>query len=496
MTPRHIDRPFEPLESRFVLDGDFPFVAYYPEGYASDQINEFVPITNHNDFEVDFELHARYEFGERDQLIAEGKIPGKTRGGVTISEVTRPQDTVVRRREPYSLVLLATAPLSATLSHYDFGTAIGESFTTVTSGAWMFPDGLKKGDSTRDFFLVYNPNDRETSVEFTFYQDNAPTITKTLVLGAQRRGGWAVNDITEVVEGRYSVRIFADAPIVAAESHYDFAQERGFGALGMPEGGGADGIVPLASFDQDFYDVNGDDSGRGVPRFPADGFISILNTNTDTAAVAVTLTFKFEADSLPTQDRTVVVPAASRRTVSLRDLAIPLDAEFAVVYRATAPVAVAGSRFQGMDATGVTASHVAATTWDFAEGYMHRHRAGGGILETITIFNPRAADIHVAVTLMFTDGRTLSEVIDLAPSQLRSLRLHDLEPLMAWGLEEWYGVRVQTSSPIVAHLEHWDNTNGGGFATLGMPSGQVMPFGDALVLPGLPGQGATGGGIG
>ena len=34
--------------------------------------------------------------------------------------------------------------------------------------------------------------------------------------------------------------------------------------------------------------------------------------------------------------------------------------------------------------------------------------------------------------------------------------------------------------PVVASLEHWDSAVGGGFSTLGMPGGTIVPFSSVL----------------
>lgn len=483
---RHAAEVFENLEPRLVLSNHLTFEAYYPEGYASDAINEFVPITNHNNTSVEFELHARYEFGQRDTLIASGVIPPQTRGGVTISEVNFPLDTIVRKNVPYALVLKASAPLSATISHYDFGTAIGESFTTTKSTEWTFAEGRKKSDEARDFILVFNPSSSEIEVQIEIYREGGANIIKTITLGAERRGGWAMNDIAELGDDRYSARITAPTPIVAAQSRYEFSQERGFGAIGTPDGGSTDGIVPAIEFDDDFYDINGDDSHRGVPRYQANAFISILNTNTSPAFAVVTLSFVFESGGPATQTRTVVVNAGTRQTVNLRDYNLPLDEEFGVIYRSTIPVTVSGTRFQGMDAVGVEASTIAATVWDFGEGYMSLTRGGTGILEEIYVYNPQQGYAGITLTFMFTDSTTLTVTESLDPGELDGIKLHRIDALRLRANDQWYGVRVSSTGPVVAMLEHWDNGNGGGFGTFGMPSGTIVPFGTALTLPGLP----------
>ncbi|HYE02108.1 MAG TPA: hypothetical protein VD963_02615, partial [Phycisphaerales bacterium] len=92
---------------------------YYPEGFSSSSIDEFVPLVNPNGVDVSFTVIARYEVGVRDQVIATGSVPANSRGGITIS--SRSGSALVRRDEPYALEIRSDGQLGATLSHYDFG---------------------------------------------------------------------------------------------------------------------------------------------------------------------------------------------------------------------------------------------------------------------------------------------------------------------------------------------------------------------------------------
>jgi hypothetical protein len=459
----------------------FPFEAVYPEGYAGDHINEFVPITNTNNEAVVFELHARYETGVRDQLIASGTIPANTRGGVTISETRFPDATVVRKNEPYALVLRSTLPLAATFSHYDFGTTIGEAFTYTRSAEWTFGDGFKDNDVGRDYILVYNPQETATAVTLTLYTVEGITYTDTRVVQPQRRGGWSVSDISEQRLGAYSARVTATQAIVAAQSRYQPTRARGYGALGSPTGGALAGIIPTISYDDTFYDRNGDDPGQ--PRHPADAVVSILNTNN----VPATMTLHFFVDQqgqggpgpIP---RVAIVPANGRATLNVRDLGLPDNVKFGVVYRSNIPVTVSGGVYQGQDGTGITASEQAATEWSFGEGYMSRTRAGGVILEDYYLFNPGAAELDITVQFMFTDGSVVTVVKTLDPRELEDLRVHELAAVVNRAEDQWFGVRLSASSPFVVSMEHWDGGIGGGFQTLGVPGGSIVTFASVLTL--------------
>lgn len=472
---------FEALEGRRLLDGEFPFEAVFPEGYAADNINEYVPITNTNDFAVSYELVARYEFGDRDQVIDARTIAANTRGGVTISEVTRPSETLVRKNVPYALVLRSSAPLAATLSHYDFGTAIGEAFTYERSTEWSFGDGSKDSDLSRDYILVYNPSNATVSVTITLYRDDGSSVDDTRTVGAQRRGGWSINDVSQLGAGVFAAKVTASGLIVASQSHYELRTGRGYGALGTPGGGAVAGIVSAIKYDDDFYGRNGDDSSH--QRFSADSYVSILNTNDAPA----TMTLHFFPDVSGSGDpapvpRVVIAAAHSRTTVSVRDLALPAAEGYGVVYRSNVAVTVTGSVYQGQDGTGVTAGTLAATEWRFGEGFMSRTRAGQAIIEDIYLFNPGAGEVDVTVQFMFTDGSVVSMVKRLEARELENVHVDRLAAVLDRAEDQWYGILVTCASPITASMEHWDGGIGGGFQTFGTPGGTVVNFSDVLTL--------------
>jgi len=62
---------------------------------------------------VQYRVVARYEVGERDAVIAEGTIPARSRGGITVSEYANPGSAVVRLNEGYALEIQSTAYIGA-----------------------------------------------------------------------------------------------------------------------------------------------------------------------------------------------------------------------------------------------------------------------------------------------------------------------------------------------------------------------------------------------
>jgi hypothetical protein len=503
----------ERLEDRRLMDGtdDLPNVLYYPEGYTHAAINEFVPITNTNNAPVSFELLARYETGQRDQLIAAGTIPANTRGGVTINRSDDPLSRLVREDTPYALVLRSSLPVAASISHYDFGTAIGESFTDDRSTDWTFAEGYKDDAWTRDFIVLYNPNDTPTAVTLTAYTSSGEQITLTKVVETRRRSGWNLNAESAIPAGVFGVKVHGSQPIVAALSHYEIVTQRGFGALGTVGGGATAGVVTAIEFDdldEDHHrNRGGDDNGGGgngggnddgTPdqgggnnddppgddngsSFPANAYLTVLNTSPQTA----TVTFTFIArDDLPLANptRTISVAPGARGGLNIRDLGFPLDDEFGAVYRSDVPVTVTAAVYQGRDALGVEATTVAATQWTFGEGYMSRLRAGFAITEDVYLFNPSNQNVSVTVEFLFSTGQVISLSKHLSALEIEDVRVHDEDAILNLGPDVFFGIRITASAPITASMEHWDRDLGGGFATVGIPAGTIVPLASILAL--------------
>ncbi|MCZ7633400.1 MAG: hypothetical protein M5U20_07945 [Phycisphaerales bacterium] len=505
-TDRSVPLSFDSLETRRLMSGSddgLGFEAYFPEGYSHAGISEFVPLTNPHDRDVRYELHARYEVGERDQLISKGVLPARSRGGVTISLAGRPDLMLVRPDTPYALVLKAEDALGATISHYDFGTAIGESFSTTPSTRWTFGEGYRDHNWTRDFVLFYNPNGTSTQVTTRVFGAGGETVTLELTLDGQRRGGWNFDTQPGLPDGVFAVEVVATAPIVASQSHYEIVTERGFGALGTADGGALAGFIPAIEFEDhgprvspdgpeddngghgndDGDDTNDDNGGHGNDDgddWPANAFLTVLNTSDENATVTFTFLWRDDVAAPTPREERIVIPANSRGGLSIRELGVPFDEEFGVLYLSDVPVTVTAVVYQAGDAMGIPAATVAATTWDFGEGYMSRSRAGKAVTDDVYVFNPTGASVTVTIEFFFSDGRSVVVPKRLDPLELEDVKVHAEKSVLDLGEDLFYGVRVSAPRVVVAGFEHWDRDLGGGFATIGIPGGEIMPLLDAL----------------
>ncbi|MBC7834808.1 MAG: hypothetical protein H7Y88_06880 [Phycisphaerales bacterium] len=482
---------FEMLEGRRLLGADLPFTYYYPEGFANDGINEFVPITNPNNTAVTFELHARYETGERDALIASGTIDAHSRGGVTVTRGS--SERIVRPDTPYALVLKTSGEVGATMAHYDFGTAIGESFTEVTATEWSFGEGFKDPNWTRDFVLFYNPNDTAVNVVMTVYTSGGQQVILSSTVEGQRRSGYSLNDDSRIPDGVFGMRLVASGPIVAALSHYEIVTQRGFGAIGTPGGGAVSGVVQGIEFDNDGDPTNGNGGnvtdGPFSSPFPSNSYLTVLNTSNQAANVRFTFGNQ-DNDTLPNPVRDIVVQPGTRGGLTIRDLDFPITSEFHVIYTSDVPVTVTAGVYEGRDAIGMQAVTTAATVWTFGEGFISDDRAGAAITEDLYVFNPSGIEMTYTIEVFFNDGTVVTvppQAPNLHPNihpvEFRNINLHTVSEIISRaGNDAFFGIRVTLGTPGVAMFEHWDRDLGGGFSTPGTPSGTIVVLDDVLVL--------------
>ncbi len=467
---------------------------YYSEGFAGSTINEFLPLGNHGDSTVFYQVIARSEVrvGDtffRDRVLNTGSIPAHTRGGITISRFSDTANDLVPEGVPYSLEVQATGPMSANLSHYDFGSATGEAFTPVTSLTWGFGDAHKATANVHDFLVWQNPNPNPANLTVTFYFDNtSTTIALNATTEAFRRGGLSLQNVAQLpTDTNFSVVITSDQPIVAALSHYSTAGQIGADtALGVPGQPSGVGVLPLAS------------DGAS-----ADETVTFVNPNNSTVVVDIIMVFS--DGTADTVASILPIPLNRRAQFSfdgVQNPPVPTGAPFTVRYLVTTPsgfgVYAQTTHSQQFTVNGSTVSDVnsnpfgitAAATWFFAEGFMDPVRAGHDLFETVSIFNPNgvvptlpAANAAVTVTFNFTDGFQLTNpVVNVASGHRADLNLHTLATLLDQGTNHgrfFYSITVSSTVAIVAQMEHYDLTLGGlqpsgGFGTLGTPGSTLI----------------------
>ncbi len=144
----------------------------------------------------------------------------------------------------------------------------------------------------------------------------------------------------------------------------------------------------------------------------------VLLANPNAVPAPITMTFYKDDGSTVTQSQTL--PATSRVTISVKDIAGLESASFATAVASTGNLPIMVERTMTWDASaygshGEKASSGAATTWYFAEGsqgYFHTF---------FLLLNPHQATNVAHVTYFLEDGSTVQRDYSLAPTSRRTL---------------------------------------------------------------------------
>lgn len=451
---------------------------YYPEGFiGGENISEFVPIANFNDEPASVRVILRRERtpapGDvRDLVVFTEVIPPNSRSGVTLTDAIRnfPGGTTFAD-EPYAIEIRSTRPVAATLSHFDFGTATGESFTDETSTTWSFAE-TEVDDDLFSFLVWQNTTGLPATVTVTFFTALGETSTRTVVTPAHQRGGLNIGELGLPEDQRLGIVVTSDQPIVAALSRFDVSdgEELGLTELGVTGDGVTSGVAPLGTLGD-----NGDDSGFSER-------ISFLNRSDQEGTV--TIRAAPIGSTGTTVTRALPLPGNGLASLDFDDIRDELGAEnFAITFTSNRPVIAGGVHVERGDAASTRYASAAGTNWLSAEGFMDPSRAGEDLFESLAVFNPGASDATATVTFRFTDGTSITQLLALPAGQSVLLELHNFEPLLVQAAagRNFYSVQVTSENPVVMQFRHYDLTLGGdnaagGFGTLGQPFGELTPI--------------------
>ncbi len=459
-----------------------PFRVFYPEGFFGNNIYTFVPISNPNDQIARVFAVARYETGQRDQIIGELNIAANSRSGFTIitPELFAAGGQLVRNGAPYSIEIRSDRPVAATFSHYDlnlvggFRASVGEAFTSQISNTWNFAD-VRKGPGTSEFILWYNTSANADKVTVTFYPTTGGTpLFTSFDLAAYRRGGVAINDVRvqrtnsdtpfALPDGTYGVVVSGPLPVVASLSHYNSSILTAEGEVGDTGAGSTTGAVP--------------EGQRGL-----NGASETLNVlNTTSAATSVTFSFLFDNGSAY---RAVLdVPASSNRQLDVNALPnFQTGRPYSVFFESAQPVVVnsriaASSAFPGLSLSSASATE-AFSWWGFGEGFRPGDQNTGhpGVKEYLRLYNPNTTDTVVEITIAYDGIPGAESFRRVLPA--RRVSEFDLDQFITGNrrvTDAFFSTTIKAPQPIVAYMAHYDRVFPGGFGTIGTPLGLTNPI--------------------
>ena len=443
------------------------YTLFYPEGFASRTIREFVALENPNAFAVHYTIRLRYEDPAlAEVIVAENvRINPHTRDGVTLSNGGANPLHGITFGKPYAIIIESTGQLAASLSHYDFDASLGENFTDVTSSTWTFARGEKFAGQIRDFVLFYNPNPTAVVVTLTAYGQDGSTAVITQTVQGNRRSGWAFNKVAALPIGPFAFTV-TSAPvspgdhhvgIVASLSHYDLVNRSGDAVLGDASGGGTHGAIPGV--------VSG---GSTQAQFT---FYNATGTSTN-----ITIEGDYFESGLPSFTRAISVGAHSSLTLSGEQLGLIASQPVGLRYTSDQKVSVLSRTLEFGDGTGTQAATEAALGFFFGDAFINTARAGIQYLENLDLYNPSNFDASVTVRLMFTNGDEFSTVVSVGPQGFHRIQLHELEAILDRGGNQYFSIEVTAATPIVATLEHFDLFLAGGWSTKGSTIGLATPI--------------------
>lgn len=467
---------------------------YYPEGFTGSTISEFLPLGNPGNSTVHYQVIVRAELSTgdisatggwfRDRVISTGSINAQSRGGITISQFgpggAPGANDLVPQGVPYAIEVWATGDIAANLSHYDFGTSTGESFTPVTDTTWGFGEGTKLNGSVFDFLVWDNPNKTDANITITFYFQSSNPVTLNVTTDAFRRGGLAFQNVTQLTNNTvFSMRMTADVPIVAALSHFDNrGDQSGSSSLGVPGTASSVGILPFGQ------------GGSAIDHMQ----VSFLNPGSTPTVVTMVLRFENTAQEI-TVSPTLVIPGNRRASFDLDTLLngrVVAGDPFSIRYT-TSPSSTPVYAHASVVALGDAVSNPFATNvanaFLFAEGFMDPGRAGDSVLETISVYNPNSVfftgqntTANITFQFMYGDGFVVTHTAQVLGGARLDLTLDEFQPILTQGTQNgrfFYSIRVSSDIPMMAEMLHYDLTLGGlqasgGFSTLGTPQGTVL----------------------
>ena len=447
---------------------------YFPEGFSSTSIREFISVVNPNTVDVSYTVRLKYENASiADTVLPNNIIRASSRDGLTLTNAEFYQTPGLVLNEPYSIVIESSAPLGATLAHYDFGTSIGDSFTESVAKTWNFAQVSRRPGEELDFIVFHNPAAFDVIVTLTMYQSGKAPVSASGYYGADRRGGFALVDTlldfdsgqtVSIPTGDFSVVLSARAAnsanessfdgVVASLSHYNIASGTGYAVLGDPDGGATEGVITNVTI---------------APNVSSQ--VTFFNPSDLPATLSLTGSY-IRSSSLPQFTRNLQIPARGQLVVTGTDLGLINDQPAGLTYRSDRSISVNFATTQNGDADGVVASDQAGTNFYFGDAFIDVQNAGSLYFESLFIHNPSSIATNVTIKLLFVDGSTESYTVNVAGSGFAEFKIHELPEITQDRTGyQWFAVDATAATPFVMSMTHYDLFLGGGWATQGTPFG-------------------------
>jgi hypothetical protein len=468
------------VEGDYIVKVDTSPAVYtliYPEGFRSPNINEYVSIGNPSETQgVSYTVRLRFEDNSLGEMIIASNVllPANSRGGVTISNGLNDPDpgaAGVPFNKPYAIIIESDGFLAANISHYDFNSTLGEAFTDRPSSTWSFARGSKFPGQVNDFLVYYNPNPNSVRVTLTAYQPDGTPVAMSQVIEGNRRGGWSFNDTAQLPTGDFAFTVTSESVnpslphmgIVAALSHYDLANNTGYGTLGDPGLGATTGILPLLL-------------SRTNP--VATSEVTFFNSSDTPATIGIT--GRYIGTALPNLTQTIDLGPWQSITLDAAGLGMTNNQIMGLRYDAnTSVTALGGTRQFG--ATDVSMANTqAADSWFWGDAFINRNHAGTLYFENMYFYNPTSDILPITLNFQFNTGETRTHSFEVGPKDFATVALHQLQAILGHRVFNWFSIEATADAPFVAKLTHYDLVLNGGWGSRGAPLGITTPVGSIV----------------
>jgi hypothetical protein len=447
---------------------------FFPEGFSNSNIREFLSIINPNPVAVNYTVYIRYEWDILQTVITSGVVAANSRDGLTIIDGSLYKTPGILDNVPYAVIVESDLPIGATLAHYDFGSAVGDSFTETLSATWNFARVQRDPGLARDFIVFYNPNNFDIDVTLTAYQ-NGQAVSVTRRFQALRRGGFAIDDLTQFPLGLFGVTLTAAAAnpvnqgafegVVAGISHYSVTGDAAFFTLGTPvtsdspQGGATHGVMTNIMHGAK---VSSD--------------IIFFNPGSTTASVTLTGAY-VRIPGLPAFSRVFDIPAKSIFSITSAELGLVAEQPVGISWVSSIPITALASEQQFGDGDATQPATFAARQFYFGDAFINVADAGQLYFETLFFHNPTNTPSQVTIRLVFVDATESTFNIVIPARGYSEVKLHERpEIVQQRNGPQWFAVDVSGNLPFVATMQHYDLWLGGGWATTGVPFGPTNPL--------------------
>lgn len=294
-----------------------------------------------------------------------------------------------------------------------------------------------------EYLLVYNPNDEDTDLVFTFMLPDGSSYDHSTTAAAHSRYTLKVND--HAVTSEVSVKLVSDLPVLAERSEY-------FNMHGKIDGGHESMGVPSPG--QAWYVAEGYTGGS------FESFILIQNPGASDQQVKMT----FMLPGGATLQKTITARASSRVTVKLDDIPGLENTEVSAMLEAEGGDGIIVERcsyfsynglFGGSNAPAVEAP---SDEWHFAEGY-----TGEGFDSYFLVQNPSDSPAEVTASFMKEDGQEITKGYTLPATSRFTIKANEVPGLG----QTSFAVSIRSVNGVEIIAERAQYFNYGGFPCAG-----------------------------